>query len=286
MMNLKTIGLLVVPSLALVAGGGAVFLGAVQVPPELARITGTSASPAPIGQDKHPSGLATAQADVSGLNAALAAPAPSSDAEVMAPTFDVARIEGTGDAVIAGTAAPGATVELLCDSKPCDRAVADQAGQFVMVPPRLPAGNYELTLRSKRPDGKEATSTRNVTVSLASAAHDQSVRSDRTRGLTTAGGNMPAPQAMARSVSTGVPDEGARAPYRNAATVEKPTPAKAAARTRMRLVSRGDSLWRISRTNYGDGARYPVIFRANRSKIRDPNLIFPGQTFVVPGRSR
>ena len=51
------------------------------------------------------------------------------------PTFDVARIEPTGEAVIAGRAAPGATVELLRNGEVHDRAVADQSGQFVMVPP-------------------------------------------------------------------------------------------------------------------------------------------------------
>ncbi len=70
------------------------------------------------------------------------------------PTFDVARIEPSGEAVIAGRAAPGATVELLRNGEVHDRAVADKSGQFVMVvPPKLPPGTYDLTLRSKAPDG-------------------------------------------------------------------------------------------------------------------------------------
>ena len=36
-----------------------------------------------------------------------------------------------------------------------------------MVPPRLPAGDYELTLRSRQPDGKQATSKQSVVVALA-----------------------------------------------------------------------------------------------------------------------
>jgi len=62
--------------------------------------------------------------------------------------------ERTGDAVIAGRAAPGAIVEVLRNGERHDQAVADQSGQFVMVPPRLPLGDYELTLRSRQPDGK------------------------------------------------------------------------------------------------------------------------------------
>ena len=47
-------------------------------------------------------------------------------------------------------------------------------------------------------------------------------------------------------------------------------------------IRRGDNLWRISRRLYGQGIRYTVIYDANRNVISDPNLIFPGQVFVVP----
>ena len=47
-------------------------------------------------------------------------------------------------------------------------------------------------------------------------------------------------------------------------------------------VRRGDSLWRISRTTYGHGRRYTIIFDANDSQIRNPNLIYPGQVLVLP----
>jgi nucleoid-associated protein YgaU len=49
-------------------------------------------------------------------------------------------------------------------------------------------------------------------------------------------------------------------------------------------VSRGDSLWRISRLAYGLGPRYAVIYKANREQIRNPDLIYPGQIFVLPTR--
>jgi len=47
-------------------------------------------------------------------------------------------------------------------------------------------------------------------------------------------------------------------------------------------IERGDSLWRISRRVYGEGERYTLIFDANKDQIRDPDLIFPGQIFVLP----
>ncbi|HVJ78901.1 MAG TPA: LysM peptidoglycan-binding domain-containing protein, partial [Hyphomicrobium sp.] len=49
-------------------------------------------------------------------------------------------------------------------------------------------------------------------------------------------------------------------------------------------VQSGDSLWRISRRHYRAGARYRRIYRANRSRIRDPDLIYPCQMIYVPRR--
>jgi len=142
---------MVVPSLALVAAGGALlFFGVPQLRRELPVEPGAAAaaSPSTVG------------------SASLAEPHRSSDAGGDTPVFDIARIDPTGDAVIAGRAAPSASVELLRSGYVHDRAVADRSGQFVMVPPRLPAGDYELTLRSRQPDGKEATSKRSVVVTL------------------------------------------------------------------------------------------------------------------------
>ena len=47
-------------------------------------------------------------------------------------------------------------------------------------------------------------------------------------------------------------------------------------------VERGHTLWGISQKFYGDGSHYEVIYSANSEQIRDPNRIYPGQTFVVP----
>ncbi len=49
-------------------------------------------------------------------------------------------------------------------------------------------------------------------------------------------------------------------------------------------VQPGNSLWRIAQHSYGDGLRYTLIYQANRTKIRDPNLIYPGQVFAVPSK--
>ena len=48
------------------------------------------------------------------------------------------------------------------------------------------------------------------------------------------------------------------------------------------VVQPGETLWRLARHAYGSGMRYTVIYQANRDQIRDPRLIYPGQTFAVP----
>ena len=58
--------------------------------------------------------------------------------------------------------------------------------------------------------------------------------------------------------------------------------AQAASGEARHVVQPGNTLWRIARASYGRGARFTLIFAANREQIRDPNRIFPGQVFAVP----
>ncbi|MDX5593720.1 LysM peptidoglycan-binding domain-containing protein [Pseudovibrio sp. SPO723] len=48
------------------------------------------------------------------------------------------------------------------------------------------------------------------------------------------------------------------------------------------IIRKGDNLWTISRRVYGDGFRYTTIYQANDRQIRNPDLIYPGQVFVLP----
>ena len=49
-------------------------------------------------------------------------------------------------------------------------------------------------------------------------------------------------------------------------------------------VVKGDCLWRIAKKpeHYGNGFAWPVIYSANRDQIKNPDLIFPKQTFKIP----
>ncbi len=44
----------------------------------------------------------------------------------------------------------------------------------------------------------------------------------------------------------------------------------------------GDTLWKISKTYYGKGSRYPEIFEANRPMLSHPDKIYVGQVLRIP----
>ena len=50
----------------------------------------------------------------------------------------------------------------------------------------------------------------------------------------------------------------------------------------VKTVQPGATLWAIAQEQYGDGVAYVKVFEANRDRIRDPNLIYPGQIFNLP----
>jgi nucleoid-associated protein YgaU len=178
--------------------------------------------------------------------------------------------------VIAGRAAPGAIVELLRKSERHDQAVAGPSGQFVMIPPRLPPGDYELTLRSRLPDGTLATSKQGVAIALGEVAsnagavqsqaqvrlnvpettvanqfwQDHLGRSSQARQL-----SQP-PLHIAKRQDVGVSQllHAAAAPLSDGGSSSATVGPKIATT----VVSPGDSLWRISRAKYGVGTRYAV----------------------------
>jgi nucleoid-associated protein YgaU len=191
--------------------------------------------------------------------------------------------------------------------------VADASGQFVMTPPKLPAGSYELALRAKAPDGTVVQSSRTMPVTIAEAAPpparvtpvakqeaklvEKSVEKLNDRSDVVA--SLPSPRLASASdrsaarprmmggpkpkATARVPAAGATVASASPAEVFNATPADAGG---SRVISRGDSLWALSRLAYGDGNRYALIVNANRDKIHNPNLIYPGQTFVMPQRAR
>lgn len=62
-------------------------------------------------------------------------------------------------------------------------------------------------------------------------------------------------------------------------TVETP-----AEQSGMYTVKSGDTLWKIAESQYGkgNGAKYTIIFEANKPLLKDPDKIYPGQVLRIP----
>jgi nucleoid-associated protein YgaU len=164
----------------------------------------------------------------------------------LAPSFDVVRINPRGDVVIAGRAEARAEVHVFDGEHDIGSAVADSNGQFVLLP-SAPLPSGERALSLRaQRPGEAAVESEKVTVAVAP-------RAGATTSLLAAGGP---------------PGPGGTAETDNAVIVP------------------GNSLWELAQRRYGDGARYQTIYQANRQQIRNPDLIYPGQVFVIPEADR
>jgi LysM repeat protein len=322
--------------------------------------------------------------------AALASGAGAADANApppphIKPSFDVVTVEPTGEAVIAGRAAPNAKVELRDGDKTLAEATADASGQFVIIPPTLAAGGHSLSLSSG--EGKSEPETSNA-VAVSVPLPEAPKAAELTKTLPTAtspplANAPPPPPATMRTLATSPAAEGSRVTiqsveadgqgglvargsaepnsvvrlYLNDADLAdaktkqdgrwsltikhgvgpgaysvraeevKPGGATVVASAEIRFdypagasesarppsssapiggpaseaqssgsspadvvmdsiqttqVVTGHTLWALSQNYYGDPTRYPLIYEANKAQIHNPNLIFPGQVFVVP----
>jgi len=389
-------------------------------------------APAPDGTSPSTAPAKAAETKAPALKAAETKPAEAP----IVPSFDLVRVEPNGESVIAGRAAPGATIELMRGDQVHARGVADASGLFAIVPPALPPGSHQVVLQSIAPDGVRQRSPQSVTVVIDASLKQRPLVTLTSPDQPTVVLSNPEPQvaqsesAQSQSAQNQVaqnqaaentpkepdapakPDETAQAAPQQQANAAPEAPAQPVQPTprpeikivsveaedgklfvsgqtapgatvrlylnesliapggagvdgkvsfsigsgvrpgdyRIRLddvdpvsgqvksraevafnvpvpviaalpkapaaagapapaqtagaagsdaqfaaagtvvipnintaiISKGDNLWRISQRIYGSGYRYTVIYSANKEQIRDPDLIYPGQVFVLP----
>jgi nucleoid-associated protein YgaU len=268
----------------LVAACSAALVFSVKREERLETVTATTSpsQPAPSVRNEGSAALAATETKAAAPIAELAGQPGGLATDQSVPSFDVARIEGA-DAVIAGRAAPGAIVDLLRGGERLDRAIADASGQFVMAPSHLPSGSYELTLNARLADGTVTSSKQGVKVTVNDVgASSRAARAEYIPESTSQTRPPLQPHLRAAKPQENVALKSARVNPGSSASEEGVSSPAVAPRNLTRVVSRGDSLWHISRITYGDGTRYAIVYRANRDRIRDPNLIHPGQILVLP----
>ncbi len=93
--------------------------------------------------------------------------APAAVPVPVPPSFDVVRVERSGEAVIAGRAAPGSVITLFAGTRSLGQVTADLRGQWVLVVDTpLSPGSHELSLESRGVEGRVLLSENVVVVSV------------------------------------------------------------------------------------------------------------------------
>ncbi len=228
-----------------------------------------------------------------------------------APTKIVSvDVQDGGRLFVTGQAAAGATLRLyLNDTLIASAGVGRDGTASFTVGRGVKPGDYKVRLDQVDAASGKVRSRVEVPLSVPDAARiagaDRSVAAPPETAPNGDGGATVAPntaQPMA-SAPTTVPRQGRMvgasdgprdpmsktpAPPASAETVRDPSgphgsPAAVfVPEIRTARIERGDSLWAISRRTYGEGDRYTAIYDANQDQIRDPDLIYPGQVFVLP----
>jgi nucleoid-associated protein YgaU len=197
-----------------------------------------------------------------------AAPKPMAGAVVV----EAVEIEPGGKFHASGRARPGAAVRLYLNDTFVASVMAGADGRFAAtINEGVAPGSYRVRLDEVESNSGAVRTRAEVPFNVPDTVVTASVPAQATaskRPDIAAAAKQP---LLAAGVATVLPDGD------SPSTVVVP---KIVTTT----VSRGDSLWRLSRDTYGAGTRYAVIYRANREQIRNPNLIHPGQIFVLPAR--
>jgi nucleoid-associated protein YgaU len=156
--------------------------------------------------------------------------APAAAAAVIAPSFDVVRVENNGSVVIAGKAAGNSKVEIVTGSKVIGAAVAGADGDFaVVLNDPLKPGDYQIVLRATAPDNVVATSTETAVVSVPSDPGGQVLALVEEPGKPSQLITVPKPADAPSAPATAEQQASAPAAAPAAPAAAEPAPAKSAA---------------------------------------------------------
>jgi outer membrane biosynthesis protein TonB len=208
--------------------------------------------------------------------------------------IDTISYTAAGEVQLAGRGTAGAFVRIYLDNAVLTDLPVGEDGRWASTMPEIAPGVYILRADQLAEDGTvtarfETPFKRETKEALAAAAQ--------------------APEPMTE-VATAEPaaepsgqDETLAQPEEEPATVAKPAQpaAPAASDTNPQVaepaaaapapaavsvtVQPGFTLWGIASAQFGDGVLYVQVYEANKDKIRDPDLIYPGQVFVIPSKS-
>lgn len=216
--------------------------------------------------------------------------------------LDTISYTPAGEVQLAGRATAGSVLRVYLDNTPLADVAVGENGLWASTMPTIAPGIYTLrvdalaadgavTARFETPFKREtpdalAAATQVETPSATVATAEPAVPletvaepvAEAAPATEAAAVEPPAAAAVAATEPTPAPEQTEVAQI---ATVEEPKPTGPVSIT----VQPGFTLWGIASEQFGDGVLYVQVFEANKDKIRDPDLIYPGQVFVIPAGS-
>jgi nucleoid-associated protein YgaU len=228
--------------------------------------------------------------------ASTVAEAPPPSAGIVAATTEPPKIvsidaQAGGGLFVTARAAPGATVRFyLNDTLIAPATVARDGTVTFAIGHGVKPGAYQIRVDRVEAGTGKVRDRAEVPFSVPDSARDGGIADATARAAGTPdAARQPSPGAAgAQRDPAADPGEPPQASRTGTLAANGPATAPAAPAevyipgiNTARIV-RGDSLWKISRRTYGEGERYTVIYDANQDQIRDPDLIYPGQIFVLP----
>lgn len=184
---------------------------------------------------------------------------PAKLASEASTTIAVEAVEIDGNSVfVAGHAKGGQSVNILANEKLLGTATISPEGRYLLQTQQpLAVGDYIIRADLMDASGKILATAR---VPFRREA------GDNVSAVASRFGEVPAQNTGQNSQTT-----------ENATTGQPLEKAEGSV-----IIRKGDNLWTISKRTYGNGLRYTTIYLANSDQIKNPDLIWPGQVFVMP----
>ena len=255
------------------------FMPAVTAPAEVAAPAAGADVVAEVEVQHAPAVLLLAPEGVKVLPAA-SAPSAQGLANV---TLDSITYAPDGAVLLGGRGDAGSVVRIYLDDAAMVEAVISADGSWSAALGTVGAGIYTLRVDQLLADGKVSSrfetpfkrETPEALAAVVGQAAPQGVVAEAP-AVGVAPAAEPAPEVSATSAA---PETATPAALSAPATAAETVPKTAVSIT----VQPGFTLWGIAKREFGDGIMYVQVFDANKDRIKNPDLIYPGQVFLIPG---
>ena len=149
------------------------------------------------------------------------------------------------------------------------------------------ASRYETPFKRETPEALAAASGEKVaSAETQTPAADTAATAPATTAQTTAPADGTATDTAAVDTTAQASTETsttASTTTENADATQTTAPAASVTPASVTVtVQPGFTLWGIAKRQFGDGILYVQVYEANKDKIKDPDLIYPGQVFTLP----